>query len=122
MTTADTMNETVISMLKDMQRSIDGQLKLSMQIFRNGERVEKRVDVVDRRLGEINRRFDAVDQRIGNLDQRVDETNERISDLKDELSLMLKMELSGWAANFETRLDQRLERIENRLDSLARHD
>lgn len=107
---SETMDETtakaILSTLQEMQKTINGQQSLMMQIFRNGERVEKRVDLLERR--------------IGGFEQRMNSLEQRISDQKDELALMIKMELGGWAANFETKLDLRFERIEQAIETMAR--
>lgn len=106
---SDTMDEatakTILSALQEMQKTLSSQQSLMMQIFRNGERVEKRVDLLERRIGGFEHRMNSLEQRI--------------SDQKDELGLMIKMELTGWAANFETKLDLRFERIEEQLIALG---
>jgi predicted RNase H-like nuclease (RuvC/YqgF family) len=94
----------ILAAIKELQRTISSQQSLMNQIFRNGERTEKRVDIVERRMS--------------SLKQRINETNERISDLKDDLALTVKIELGGWATNFETKLDHRLGAIEDRLAAL----
>lgn len=43
----------------------------------------------------------------------------RVSELKDDVELMLKSELMGWAANFETRLDSKLFDL---VDERLRHE
>jgi hypothetical protein len=60
-------------------------------------------------------RFIGIDQRIAGVDQRLVGIDQRITDLKDDLELMIKAELGGRFANFETKLDERLARIEQRL-------
>ena len=94
----DVIDETtagaIVAALKEIQRTVNSQQTLMTQLFRNSERIERRVDGLDRRLGD--------------LDRRIDETNVRITELKDEFALILKAELSGWSANFEDRLDNKL--------------
>ncbi len=105
---SDTMDEnvTILSAIKEMQRTLNSQQTLMLQLFRNSERIERRVDGFDRRFGDI--------------DRRIDETNVRLTEMKEEFSLILKMELGGALTHFETRLDARLERIEDRLENIER--
>jgi|SoiMethySBSTD1v2_1073268.scaffolds.fasta_scaffold62215_3 hypothetical protein len=64
----------------------------------------------------IDKGFHAVDQRIAVVDQRLSGIDQRITDLKDDLELIIRAELSGRLTNFETKIDERLARIEQRLN------
>lgn len=52
------------------------------------------------------------------LDRRFDETNQRISELKDDLELILKAEIGGRLANFETRIEGLLESLREDLPAI----
>jgi hypothetical protein len=51
-----------------------------------------------------------LDRRIGNVERRFDE-------LKDDLKLMVKSELMGRLAHFETTIEQRLDALEEKARS-----
>jgi len=48
-------------------------------------------------------------------DRRFDDIERRISDTRDEIELMLKGELLGRLAHFETAIDEKLDRIADRI-------
>ncbi|MGD1037187.1 MAG: hypothetical protein ABR878_08315 [Roseiarcus sp.] len=48
-------------------------------------------------------------------DRRFDDLEHRFGDLRGELELMLKGELMGRLSHFETQIDEKLERLSDRL-------
>ena len=87
----------LVEPIAKLNKLLNDTLILNKQIFDMSWRLERRIGDVERRIGDVER---------------------RVNDLKDDLTLMLKAELSGWAANFESHVDGRFAVLENRLDNL----
>lgn len=51
-------------------------------------------------------------------DRRFEELDRRIGDTRDEIELMLKGEMIGRLTHFETRIDERLEALAERVKAL----
>ncbi|RBP02109.1 hypothetical protein DFR50_15514 [Roseiarcus fermentans] len=60
-----------------------------------------------------DRRFDEIERRFGDVEHR-------ISDTRADLELMLKAELLGRLTHFETRMDERIAELEDRLSAVER--
>jgi hypothetical protein len=83
---SDQSENVVLRLLRDIRREMTDQRALLLALVEQGQRLE-------RRMGELER---------------------RISEIKDDIELMLKAELMGRLGNFETRFEQRLDDLERR--------
>jgi hypothetical protein len=86
MTAAEQPENVVLHLLRDIRREMTDQRTLLLALVEQGQRLE-------RRMGELER---------------------RISEIKDDIEIMLKAELMGRLGNFETRFEQRLDDLERR--------
>src|SRR5262245_12385384 len=86
---------------------------LSLHTVEYMRRMEQRLDT---RISGVDARISDLDGRISHLDSRISGLDDRIVGIRDDLEIMLKSELMGRLANFETRmenlLDQRLASLE----------
>ena len=57
-------------------------------------------------------------EQLRRLDRRIDDVERRIVEQRDDLELMIKAELMGRLGHFETQIDHRLGRIEDRVAAL----
>ena len=76
-------------LLRDIRREMTDQRTLLLAIVDQGQRLERRMGELDRRMGEM----------------------------KDDIELMLKAELMGRMGNFESRFEDRLDRLERPGDT-----
>jgi hypothetical protein len=83
---SDQSENVVLRLLRDIRREMTDQRALLLALVEQGQRLE-------RRMGELER---------------------RISEIKDDIEIMLKAELMGRMGNFETRFEQRLDDLERR--------
>jgi predicted nucleic acid-binding Zn-ribbon protein len=60
----------------------------------------------------------SLSEQLRRLDRRVDDIERRIVEQRDDLELMIKAELMGRLGHFETQIDYRLARIEDRVAAL----
>ena len=81
---SDQPDNVVLRLLRDIRREMTDQRALLLALVEQGQRLE-------RRMGELER---------------------RISEIKDDIEIMLKAELMGRMGNFEARFETRLEEIE----------
>jgi hypothetical protein len=89
-------SEAILAELRELRREVGAVRTLGMQVSEYCRRLEKRVELVDRRIGE---------------------SNERIGALKDDLELIVKSEIMGSQTHFTTQIE---ELIESRLDDVKR--
>ncbi len=57
---------------------------------------------------------------VHRLERRFGDIERRISDTRAEIELMLKAELLGSLTHFETQMDERIARLEDRVSALER--
>ena len=58
------------------------------------------------------------DRRFEEVERRIEEVERRIADTRGEIELMLKGELLGRLAHFETQIDEKLAQLSDRLEAL----
>ncbi len=96
---AEPDNSLMLTILKELRADMRQQRMLLLQLTEAAHRHDRRFDEVERRFGEVER---------------------RISDTRAEIELMLKAELLGQLTHFETRMDERIAQLEDRLSALER--
>ena len=79
-------NSLLLEVLKDIQKQLAEQRTLLLQSIERSRRLEQ------------------------HMDTQLIAINQRLSGLKDDVELMLKAELMGSLANFETRIEHLIER------------
>jgi uncharacterized coiled-coil protein SlyX len=89
---------------------------LSLQTVDYMRRMEQRLDA---RIGGLDARISDLDARVANVDSRIGGLDDRLVGIRDDLEIMLKSELMGRLANFETRMEHLLDQ---RLASLEKSD
>ncbi len=99
---ADIDNSLTLSILKEIRADLKQQQSLLLQLVELGQRHTRRFADIDDRFAEVDRRFATIERRI--------------NDLVPEMELMLKGELMGRLANFESRVDHRIDELAARLD------
>ena len=57
---------------------------------------------------------------VHRFERRFGDIERRVSDTRDEIELMLKAELLGSLTHFETRMDERIAQLEDRVSALER--
>ena len=96
---AEADDSLMLTILKELRADMRQQRTLLLQLTEAAHRHDRRFDEVERRFGEVER---------------------RISDTRAEIELMLKAELLGQLTHFETRMDERIAQLEDRLSALER--
>jgi chromosome segregation ATPase len=96
---ADADDSLMLTILKELRADMRQHRTLLLQLTDAAHRHDRRFDEVERRFGEVER---------------------RISDTRAEIELMLKAELLGQLTHFETRMDERIAQLEDRLSALER--
>jgi chromosome segregation ATPase len=96
---AEADDSLMLTILKELRADMRQQRTLLLQLAEAAHRHDRRFDEVERRFGEVER---------------------RISDTRAEIELMLKAELLGQLTHFETRMDERIAQLEDRLSALER--
>jgi len=120
-----------------LRREVADVRTLSLQTVDYVRRMEQRMDVradaldakiggVDDRVRGIDDRFRTVDDRFRGVDDRLRSINDgigalgtRMASLREDLELMIKSELMGRLAHFETRMENLLH---ERLGAIERAD
>ena len=92
----DTGNSLMLASLKDIRTDLREHRTLLLQLVDAERRQDKR--------------FATLESRFGHLESR-------INDLTPELELMLKGEIMGRLAHFETQIDNRLAQLAARIDA-----
>lgn len=113
--TAMTEDKAVLATLRDIQKALETQSTALLEAIRYVRRVDERTERTNQRIDELS---DRVDRRMADLDRRISDTNQRITEMKDDLSVIVRMELSGAFANFTLKIDNRLSAIEDRLEAI----
>jgi len=84
---------------KALRREVADVRTLALQTADFTRRMEQHLDA----------RINGVDTRINGVDARVGSVDTRIASLRDDLELMVKSELMGRLAHFETRIEHMLD-------------
>ena len=87
----------VLTLLRGIRAEIGEHRTLLLALADQGRRTERRLDAMEHRMGEMER---------------------RITDLRDDIELMLKAELMGRFANFETRFERHIDDLADRVTAL----
>ncbi len=96
---AEADDSLMLAILKELRADMRQQRTLLLQLSEASRRHDRRFDDIERRFGDVER---------------------RISDTRAELELMLKAELLGSLTHFETQMDERIARLEDRVSALER--
>ena len=96
---AEADDSLMLAILRELRADMRQHRTLLLQLSEAAHRHDRRFDDMERRFGEVER---------------------RISDTRAEIELMLKAELLGSLTHFETQMDERIARLEDRVSALER--
>jgi TolA-binding protein len=96
---AEANNSPMLAILKEIRTDTNQHRTMLLQV----------VDLLRRH----DRRFDEMERRFGDVERR-------ISDTRAEIELMLQAELLGRLTHFETRMDEQIAELEDRLSAVER--
>lgn len=85
------------------------------QIDQRFEQIDQRFEQIDQRFGQIDWRFEQIDRRFEQMDERFSQLDQRIDQVETMTADLIKMVGTNNAKLIEH--DQRLERLEQKLDA-----
>jgi fumarylacetoacetate (FAA) hydrolase family protein len=106
-----------------LRREVADVRTLSLQTVdymrRMEQRMDARIDGLEAKIGGVDDRVRAIDDRFRAIDDRFRALDARMASLREDLELMIKSELMGRLAHFETRMENFLHA---RLSAIERAD
>jgi hypothetical protein len=93
---------------------VDNRLLASIlrDIRRDGRETKDLVVALTKHLFDVEKRNE---RRFADMDKRFSDLDQRFNELRDDLELMIKSELMGRLMHFETRIDQKIDELEEQL-------